>query len=524
MDLSQYSTEELKAMLGTANPAVKPVDPSAPITDLNGVLADAALRQENPQGYSALATGTANDLSKMTTEQLQAELAKLSPVSEAPKQSMIGREISDIPRQLGLTGRYVAEGLSQLGDLPNMAINAVGEPFGMKPLMYPSQVTSSALSRMGVPEPRNGVERVVGDVSRALVGTGAGAGIAGALGKSAPALSALAENTGVQAKAAAASSGASSITKEAGGSELAQLGAGLLGGVAATRSSIPKKQVYTAEDVKNLSNEAYKKADELGGAIKPEAAAKFVANIEKTLPQDRAALAFEGNSPARSAIKTLQGLTEKPITLTEAQSIDKSLANMANQYLNPNGTLKNEGREILEIQTQFRKMIQDASPDMLIGGKGGFEAWRDGSKLWSKAMKLNDVERIISRADVAENPATAIRSGFKTLYNNKKALRGYSEEEVSAIKSAAKSGIVDEALRMAGSRLLPIIGAGTGNLSSIASVPMGAAAREGGALLQLRRAANVAEKVAGSKPRDITPTLKAGEIGTFYGTNKQENK
>jgi len=51
---------------------------------------------------------------------------------------------------------------------------------------------------------------------------------------------------------------------------------------------------------------------------------------------------------------------------------------------------------------------------------------------------------------------SGIKTGFRTLANNPKRLRGFSKKEQALIKKAATSGMMTDALRVMGSRLIPI--------------------------------------------------------------------
>lgn len=441
-------------------------------------------------------------------------------VSDTKQPSLINQG----KRQLALTGRYALEGLAGLGDLPNLAINSIGGALGYKPnLQYPSQMVGSALTELGMPEPQGGFERVVGDASRSLIGTGGAMKAAQALTPYAPMLSALGENPTLQAKTALGASTAGGTTREMGGSPLAQLGAGIVGGGLASIGSLPKKEVYGANELRQQSNAAYQKANELGGAIKPEYAAKIFDDIEASLPQDRASKLLEGDSPARNILKDLKLLTSQPITLEEAQSIDKHIGNKITKFILPNGKPDADGKALMEIRDAFRESIENAGDDALIGGKEGFDAWKEAKSLWSKSLKLGDIEHILSRGEGRDNAATVIKNGFATLRDNRKRFATYNEEEKKAIKEAAKTGVMSEILRIPGSRLVPIAELATGSpLGSLSSMAGGIAARGGRDALQAKRAMKVAEAIAGKKPRDLTNPLLAISTGTIQGVNNRK--
>lgn len=152
----------------------------------------------------------------------------------------------DLGRQMGLTVRHAVNGVAAL---PAMAADAVtgvantvmdkamGEGKGFR-FQKQAPLLDKTLTQLGLPEPETAQERVVGDATSALAGTGAlvkagqalaqrgGTAITQGVGD------ALAAGPKMQALSSVTSAGAAGATREAGGNEWAQLAAGLAGGVA----------------------------------------------------------------------------------------------------------------------------------------------------------------------------------------------------------------------------------------------------------------------------------------------------
>lgn len=204
-------------------------------------------------------------------------------------------------RQVGLATRYGIEGIASpvtaVGDIANIAIN---KTTGSN-LQMPSDLLSKGLTAVGLPEPQTPTERVVGDVSRSIAGTGgvikAGKEIATALPKISEFLVA---NPLTQLGAATGSAAASGTAREAGlgstGQTLAGLVGGIAGGAAGIRSERPPKPaspallsdveqsgVGTTEAIGNLRGQLEKEAkkqqaktDLLFEAAKKEGSKAFV--------------------------------------------------------------------------------------------------------------------------------------------------------------------------------------------------------------------------------------------------------
>lgn len=165
----------------------------------------------------------------------------------APSKSavqQIGDELRQIPRQLGLTARYGIEGVARAADIVgepvrHLVSNPVARLFGW-PESHVSigDIGTNLANSFGLPSPNTPQERVVADASRMVAGSmGMGVAAAKAAVKAAnPVVKAVASQMaakpGVQAVGAATSGASGGAVREAGGNELEQFGASLLGGVA----------------------------------------------------------------------------------------------------------------------------------------------------------------------------------------------------------------------------------------------------------------------------------------------------
>jgi hypothetical protein len=147
------------------------------------------------------------------------------------------------------------------------------------------------------------------------------------------------------------------------------------------------------------------------------------------------------------------------------------------------------------------------------------EGYKYARAKWAQAARMRDVEHIMTRAQMMDNPATALKTGFRTLYNNKSRIAGYTAEEKEAIKLAAEGKYTD-VLRTFGSRLIPIATAvkGGGLVGDAGAYAASAANRKAAELLQMKRANDVRRAIGSRKitgPADLaigaeTDPLAAG--------------
>ena len=174
--------------------------------------------------------------SDMSDEDISKAIKNFSP-SLAPKQDKKETSfVSDLVRQLGLTGRAAATGAASVplmvGDLLNAGLNFIP---GVN-LPPASQSFQNLMTSAGVPVPQNAMERVAQDVTSAMTGVGATAKLAQTVSpllspSARPALDIMTQRLGMQTGSAAAAAGAAGGVREEGGGAGAQLTAGLLGGV-----------------------------------------------------------------------------------------------------------------------------------------------------------------------------------------------------------------------------------------------------------------------------------------------------
>ena len=139
--------------------AVKWDSPDSPGIDTNAVQWD-----EAPQQPSATPQPSAN------------QIGEQAPAQEAAPQQKRGM-VQELGRQVGLTARYGLEGLGQAAEVFTEPVAGLMRGAGV-PVKSTGQQVSGLADAMGLPQPENATERVVGDMSRFVAGAGGMAGAA----------------------------------------------------------------------------------------------------------------------------------------------------------------------------------------------------------------------------------------------------------------------------------------------------------------------------------------------------------
>lgn len=281
------------------------------------------------------------------------------------------------------------------------------------------------------------------------------------------------------------------------GIKSAGTGAALGAAIPVVSKTLQSKPVRAAaEEVKDLASQAYTKATESGGILKPSFVDKFISSAKKVEPQTKAGKLVAGESEVSRLTQRLEKLKGKSLNLNEAQEIDELLGDFIDAQVK-DGRLTKQGKKILDIQNDFRSMIEKADASEIAGKAQGFKALKEARRLWSKSMKINDIQRIIQRAEMMDNPATAIKTGFRTLANNPKRMRGFTKKERDLINKAARTGLTTDAIRVLGSRLIPIGSVISGaSAGKVAAAQLGTKlSRDAATKIQQKKAIRVVDEI-----------------------------
>lgn len=262
----------------------------------------------------------------------------------------------------------------------------------------------------------------------------------------------------------------------------------------------------SSAEAKQIAGTFYDQADKAGGTLTPQFTDKFIDGVTANAPQTEAGQAVAGQSPVTNLVDRLQSLKGKPMTLQAAQEVDEALGNLIDKEYGVKGMSK-DGRKLAGIQSDFRDQIENAGPGDITGGTSGFDALGPARQAWSQAMKMDDLERIQARAELTDNPATSVRTQIRSLLNNPARVRGYSPEEIAALRTAAARGALGGLLHVFGSRLVPImaVGAEAGTHGLTAGLAAGGVAHFGTAALR-----NLATRNASSRLNNVMEVLGRG--------------
>lgn len=193
---------------------------------------------------------------------------------DAPEQSQpdfnspeaLAQRQQELKRTAGLTTRSVLQAVATpITILPSLAAAGINAATGsnITPL---SEVVSSGLTAIGLPEPKTAGERITGDIIEGAAGGGFIAKGLQRLGTAAPKIiQKMAANPLVESVAGGTAAGASSVAREAGANPITQIGLGVVGGISGGSGASALQRIGTSragESAKILSDVAERGIDE----------------------------------------------------------------------------------------------------------------------------------------------------------------------------------------------------------------------------------------------------------------------
>ncbi len=222
---------------------------------------------------------------------------------------------------------------------------------------------------------------------------------------------------------------------------------------------IPKPENVTGESMAAVVNQAYDVSKKLGGALSPKytenLSTRIVSKVDEagaTLGADTQKILRGLSDPegvVREGVELVKTLDGKPLDLAGFEAIDKTLTGL--RY--GSGTSEPAARKLGIIQKELRDLVDNAKSGDLVGGEGGFEAYRRATALASKKFRINELEQITANAFATQQPTSALKGRVSKFLADKDNLKGFNKAEIDALQKVADTGTITEWIRAAGGRL-----------------------------------------------------------------------
>lgn len=323
-----------------------------------------------------------------------------------------GNTISELGRQVGLTGRYALEGVGQslgmLSEPIRQGLNVGLRAAGLPEAAPAAAVASMGADALGLPAPQNASERVVGDIARTMASAGTIAGGAGALSQGATgvtqaALNTLAANPAHQVASAAGAGGAGGAVREAGGGPLAQAGAALAGGIAAPMALSGAQSVARSVQGRLTSMRPDQVDDAIQRALQQSGVdwRQVPERVRQQLRQEAGQALRTGNDldPAAMArladFRRIEGatptrgmLTQDPGQITREMNLAKQQANTANLGGSRNLSQVQADNNAALVRA-LDSMGADSADDTYAAGQRAIDALQ--ARLGSRQAQIKDL-------------------------------------------------------------------------------------------------------------------------------------
>ena len=371
-------------------------------------LEDALVAAHNA-GDTEAASVIANEIKSMSTQpmpQVQQPVAPVAPLTER------------LGRQAGLTARYGLEGLGSIVDLAQAPVRgAMNLALPENRQLQPVSFGGSIADVLGLPQPQTGTERVVGDISRTMAGTGGVIKAAGAVSPTSAVgqgiRESLAGNVPTQLAGAVGAGGAGGLTREAGGGELAQSIASVLGGFGGGALVKPKPTGISTQQLQNAPRDkVLKEAQKAGYVALPSdvGAGKFPRTLETVSGKFKA----EELASARNQQVT-NNLTRKYLGIDETTPLTTDTLDALRERA---GAVYQQASEL-----PAGKVAETTTRSLATGGKTTTPVFKTGAELIEEIKLARDDARAAWKAfnfgtdkpTQARNAATAADNRVQTL-------------------------------------------------------------------------------------------------------------
>jgi hypothetical protein len=392
----------------------------------------------------------------------------------------------------------------------------------------PTSTVEQGLTKLGFPVPETQTERALQVGGGALGGVGGQVGALTKLAQTAtsPVARGVAQTLSqqpVRQVAAALPVGATSqYVAEETDSPALGMAAGIAAGIPFAIGAKGTLQAPTVQELKGQAGQQYKFAEDVGAVFKKNSYNQFANKLESTLAKEGLDKTLQPRVFA--ALERIKDTKNSNVTL-ENMEILRRIGQSAGSSIDAS-----ERRLASILVDNLDDFVENAQPGQL--SKGSSEAVRaltDARELWKRAKKTEIIDDLVASAELrAEANYTqsgvenALRRKLVNLADNPKKLRAFSKEEQELIKSTAKGGSVQNALRLLG-KLAPTgaVSAGvSGGAGFVFGGPYGAvglpliggAARKGAEQLGLRNIEQLRNRLAtGNAP--IPQVSTRGLIG-----------
>ena len=200
----------------------------------------------------------------------------------------------------------------------------------------------------------------------------------------------------------------------------------------------------TIKGLKDAARGVFKEIDDLGVTINSSSTARLSSELGKLVRKE----GFNStiHPKVNAALKEFESVAGQPQTLTQIDVLRK-VANASARSIEPD-----EARLGVMLVNKIDDFLDTAGRNELTGTTKNIGAkYRDARQLWRRAKKSEQIEEAFSKAQLqASGFENGIRVQFRSILNNKKKSRGFTKEELDAMRQVVKGGSLENIAKMIG--------------------------------------------------------------------------
>lgn len=267
----------------------------------------------------------------------------------------------------------------------------------------------------------------------------------------------------------------------------------------------------TTEGLKEASRNLYQQIDETGSVIKSNKVKGLYTNLNNTLRKE--GYIAQTNPKIQGILKALNQTKKGNVEISYIDSLRKSAGDLL-------ASTDPADRRLGGIITgKLDDFIDDLKyQDFLNPQKQPIgELYKDARELWNRARKSEIIDDAVSKAELQSTGfENGLRIQFRSILNNKKLSRKFTNEELSQMRKVVQGGPLENTLKLLGrfgfmegqrvTALIPLLGIGAG---SMAGGPGGAVAVP--MLGQFSR--NLAQRMTRNNAKMASQLIRAGNNG-----------
>lgn len=203
-----------------------------------------------------------------------------------------------------------------------------------------------------------------------------------------------------------------------------------------------KEAAPTTSALKETARGIYKQIDEIGGVIPEDKAGGLFADIEGTLRRE--GFNKRINPEIRGLFDEIRELSNSSLSVSQLDTLRKVAQNAAGSQ--DKSTARLGGIAIQKIDD-----FMDDFPESEIGGEQVGALYKQARTLWRQASKSELLEQAVEKAkNQASGFENGIRVQFRSILNNPKKAKGFTGDELDAMKAVVRGGKAENILKALG--------------------------------------------------------------------------